>query len=127
LISRICDSLEKTTLGDMTGPIATRQLKAGLWTLRRVATSPDFSDTLLACEIADMEALLQLAAEPTATPDALRTRHIALQAQLIEVDRQAQAARATGEAGAGDGVRALRSLYRRMLMRERGEPKGSSQ
>jgi hypothetical protein len=127
LIRRICNSLEKTALADMTGAVAARQLKAGLWALRRIARSPDFSDTLLADEIADMETLLRLPAEPSTTPDALRARHLALQARLIDIDRQAQAARATGEAEAEDGIRALRSLYRRMLMRELSEPEGAPQ
>lgn len=122
LIRRICDSLEKTALADMTGPLAARQLKAGLWTLRRIAGSTDFATDLLAEEIADIEAVLEHRAELPDTLDARRARHVLLQARLIEADRRAQAACASGTAGADDDVRALRSLYRRMLARERASP-----
>jgi len=126
LIERICESLEKTALADMASPLAARQLKAGLWALRRIADSPDFSDTLLAREVADMEALLRLPSTSAATAEALRVRHVFLQERLIETDRWAQAAYAAGGAGAKETVHALRALYRRMLARERGEPEASA-
>jgi len=121
LVRRICDSLDRTALADMTSPLAARQLKAGLWALRRIAEAPDSSDTSLAHEIADMEALLQLPPARAETPESMRSRHVFLQERLIEADRHAQAACATGESGAWDTVCALRSLYRRMLARERGQ------
>ena len=124
LIERICESLEKTVLAGMTGPLAARQLKAGLWALRRIAESPDFSEALLAREIADMEALLRLPSVSAEAPEALRSRHVFLQERLIEADRWAQAACVAGGPGAKDTVHALRSLYRRMLARERGQPAG---
>jgi hypothetical protein len=123
LLRRICDSLEKMVLADMAAPEAERQLKTSLWTLRRIADSLCLSDDLLREEIADMESVLAAhggSCAPAIENGAggLRARHRALQEQLIEVDRRAQLARANGNLIAGQAVRDLRALYRRMLERE---------
>lgn len=128
LLLRLCDSLERTALADMGSAEARRQLKAGLWALRNVASVLDASGALLRAEIADIEGVLaQLAryAEKPAgessdvSPPSPRERHVALQESLAAVDRRVQAACAGGDAAASDARRILRALYRRMLARER--------
>lgn len=127
LLKRICDSLELTALADMTSPEAKRQLKAALWTLRKIAAALDPSKDLLRIEIADMESLLtiyQRSSESNfkelsgASLDTLHHRHLDLQTQLITVDRRAQTDRETGVLEAEQTIRDLRALYRRMLERE---------
>lgn len=115
LIKRISDSLERDALAAMGTPLAARQLKAGLWALRRIASSPDFSEALLREDITDMEALLGMPQDTPTDIEAVRARHVALQDILVEFDRSAQTM------GDGAKVRTLRDLYRRMLRRERGE------
>jgi hypothetical protein len=120
LLARICRTLEETALADMGSAEARRQLKAGLWTIGRIAAALDTPAESLAAEIAYMErVLVQLGDDlsdcPAGPP---RARHVALQARLADADRHAQAARAGGDPQAAEAVRALRMLYRRMLDRE---------
>ncbi|HEX2884948.1 hypothetical protein [Vineibacter terrae] len=130
LLLRICDSLEQTALADMESAEAKRQLKGGLWAIRKIASGLDASCGLLRAEIADMEEVLAQLGEhadadcasygslPDSSPETPRARHVTLQARLIAVDRRAQAARAAGDPGATEALHALRALYRRMLGRE---------
>ena len=131
LLIRICDSLERTALSGMESAEAKRQLKGGLWTIRKIASGLDASCGLLRDEIADMEEVLAQLGERAEVDCASRgspsgdqrqaqsARHAALQVRLTDADRHFQAARAAGRPGAAQALQALRALYRRMLERER--------
>lgn len=91
---------------------ARRQLKAGLWAIRRIASTLDSSAESLAAEIVDMEqALAQLDCNTSDCPAGPpRARHVALQACLADVERRVQAARADGDTGEDKAMHTPRAL-----------------
>ena len=126
LLARICESLERTALADMMSPYAHRQLKAGLWALRDLASSLKGQGEWLEREVADMKQVLAAHADcrpkplPGILPYAsLEEQHLALQDQLATLDAHVQATAASRSERAGCAVRELRALYVRMLERER--------
>ncbi len=127
LLARVCDSLERTALAQPSSREAQKQLKAGLWALRKIAGSLAERDDRLREEVDDMYALLvqhdeAAARSITNTAGDFRDRHRALQALLIELDHRTQRDR-PAPGSAGDSIRRdLRALYRRMLEREGDSP-----
>ena len=124
LLARVCDSLESTALADPSSRDAQRQLKAGLWTLRRLAESLARPDDLLREEVADMSAVLarhdEAASRDVAAGD-LRDRHRRVQSLLVELDHRTQQGRPQPGSAGERILQDLRALYRRMLERE-GRP-----
>lgn len=56
LIARICDTLERTVLATMTPSHPQRQLKAGLWALRDLASRIDRQGDAVRADIEEMQA-----------------------------------------------------------------------
>ena len=115
LIQRICESLEQSVQDDPASALAKRQLRAGLWTLRSLASRLDVYAASVAADIADMEAVLRahLAPEelhrPSGEPDV--GWHKKLQALVVQLEAGTSA----------DGIaRELRALHVRMAERGGG-------
>lgn len=115
LIQRICKSLEQSVQADAASGLAQRQLRAGLWTLRDLASRLDIYAASMAADIADMEAVLRahLAPEelhrPGGEPDV--AWHKKLQGLVVQLEAGTSA----------DGTaRDLQALHVRMVERGGG-------
>jgi len=133
LLARICDTLDDSVMADMGSPYARRQLKAGLWALRRLGESLHTRTERLQADVRDMQALLEhaRAGAPAAgaagdeDAESLEQRHLRLQGQIEALEAQAIAAQEDTGADVSEILRALRALYVRMLERDAAGPKES--
>ena len=107
LIARVCESLERTAVGDPAAKIAQRQLKAALFTLRQLQSDLDRRGTALVRDVEEMRALLVACRHPLPEPlphGSIEQEHLALQERLCALE----------ETVAGTEQRNLQAQLRRL-------------
>lgn len=115
LIARVCESLERTAVGDPAAKNAQRQLKAGLFTLRQLQTDLDRRGAELVRDVGEMRALLVACRHPLPEPlphSSIEQEHLALQERLCALEETVQGAEQRSLEAQ------LRRLYVEMLTRQ---------
>ena len=115
LIARVCESLDRTTLGDPTAGNPQRQLKAALFALRLVQSDVGRRASELARDVDEMRSVLLGLRHPLPQLQprgSIEQEHLALQEQLSELEETVDGAKQR------ELQVQLRCLHINMLMRQ---------